>query len=137
MTDDESPELLRLAAAVADGHAVDWSSAESSASADDSGVIRELKALSELVSVHRSVAPPSVEGAGVRTAWGQLEIRHEIGRGSYATVYLAWDPGLEREVALKLLHLPPGAEQSAAVLQEARLLARVDHPNVVRLFGID
>src|SRR6476620_7665473 len=137
--DDESPELLRLAAAVADGQAVDWPNVESSASVDDSTVIRELRALSELVAVHRSVSVPLVPGdaPGLKDAWGPLEIRREIGRGAYATVYLAWDPGLEREVALKLLNAAPGAEQSAAVVQEARLLARVDHPNVVRVFGID
>jgi TolB-like protein/Tfp pilus assembly protein PilF len=137
--DDESPELLRLAAAVADGQAVDWPNVESSASVGDSTVVRELRALSELVAVHRSVSVPLVPGdaPGLKDAWGPLEIRREIGRGAYATVYLAWDPGLEREVALKLLNAAPGAEQSAAVVQEARLLARVDHPNVVRVFGID
>jgi serine/threonine-protein kinase len=135
MAEDESPELLRLAAAVADGHAVDWPSAESSASLDDSTVVRELRALSELVAVHRSV-PLNAEADRTRAEWGQLEVRREIGRGSFATVYLAWDPSLEREIALKLLRTAE-ADQSAAILQEARLLARVDHPNVVRVFGIE
>ena len=109
--DEESPELLKLAAAVADGQAVDWPNAESSASVDDSTIIRELRALSELVAVHRSVSVPIVADApGLKGEWGPLEIRREIGRGSYATVYLAWDPGLEREVALKLLHTAPASE---------------------------
>ena len=68
------------------------------------------------------------------TTWGPLELRRTIGQGRFGTVHVAWDPGLEREVALKLLH---EADQSAAVIQEARLLARVRHPNVVTVYGVD
>jgi len=49
-------------------------------------------------------------------------------------VHVAWDPSLEREVALKILR---SADQSAAVIREARLLARVRHPNVVTVYGVD
>ena len=44
------------------------------------------------------------------------------------------DPGLEREVALKILRTSDG---SAAVLQEGRLLAKVRHPKVVAVYGVD
>lgn len=66
--------------------------------------------------------------------WGPLELRRTIGQGRFGTVHVAWDPGLEREVALKILH---DADQSASVIQEARLLARVRHPNVVTVYGVD
>src|SRR5688572_4188969 len=66
--------------------------------------------------------------------WGPLELRRTIGQGRFGTVHVAWDPRLEREVALKILRR---ADQSAAVLQEARLLARVRHPNVVTVYGVD
>ncbi len=66
--------------------------------------------------------------------WGPLELRRTIGRGRFGTVHVAWDPSLEREVALKILRK---ADQSAAVIQEARLLARVRHPNVVTVYGVD
>src|SRR3954452_21483914 len=82
--DEESPELLRLAAAVADGRAVDWPNVESSASIGDSTIIRELKALSELVAVHRSVSVPVVgrdDAPVLKGAWGPLELRREIGGG--------------------------------------------------------
>jgi serine/threonine-protein kinase len=68
------------------------------------------------------------------STWGPLELRRTIGHGRFGTVFVAWDPGLEREVALKILH---EADQSAAVIQEARLLARVRHPNVVTVYGVD
>ena len=66
--------------------------------------------------------------------WGSLECRRRIAGGSFGTVYLAWDPALEREVALKVLR---AAGRSHTVIQEGRLLARVRHPNVVTVYGID
>jgi serine/threonine protein kinase/tetratricopeptide (TPR) repeat protein len=69
-----------------------------------------------------------------RLTWGPLEIRKTIGHGRFGTVHVAWDPSLEREVALKILR---SADQSAAVIREARLLARVRHPNVVTVYGVD
>src|SRR6185436_11025207 len=66
--------------------------------------------------------------------WGALECRRKIAGGTFGTVYLAWDPALEREVALKVL---PAANRSHTVIQEGRLLARVRHPNVVTVYGID
>ncbi len=66
--------------------------------------------------------------------WGALECRRKIAGGSFGAVYLAWDPALEREVALKVL---PAAGRSHTVIQEGRLLARVRHPNVVTVYGID
>ena len=69
-----------------------------------------------------------------RLTWGPLEIRRTIGHGRFGTVHVAWDPSLEREVALKILR---SADQSAAVIREARLLARVRHPNVVTVYGVD
>jgi eukaryotic-like serine/threonine-protein kinase len=62
--------------------------------------------------------------------WGRLELHERVGEGAFGEVYRAFDPQLEREVAVKLLHV---AKASAArrVLDEARALARVHHPNVV------
>ena len=71
----------------------------------------------------------------VASRWGHLEIRGEIGRGASGTVYRAWDPKLAREVALKLL--APDALESADALAEGQLLARLNHPHIVRVFGAD
>ena len=68
------------------------------------------------------------------TRWGHLEIRNEIGRGASGTVYRAWDPRLAREVALKLL---ASDSQTEAALEEGRLLARLNDPYIVRVFGAD
>ena len=63
-------------------------------------------------------------------AWGRLQLRERLGEGSFGEVYRAFDPQLEREVAVKLLHVGKPKAMSR-VLAEARALARVRHPNVV------
>ena len=63
-------------------------------------------------------------------AWGRLELRERLGEGSFGEVYRAFDPQLEREVAVKLLHVDKPKAMSRA-LAEARALARIRHPNVV------
>jgi len=78
-------------------------------------------------------APPAGE------AWGRFRLRARVGHGSFGEVYRAWDPDLEREVALKLLL--PGSVGSdneyRAMLREARALAAVQHPNIVHVYGVD
>ena len=66
--------------------------------------------------------------------WGQLVLLEKVGEGSFAEVYRAWDPALEREVALKLLR---AVNEDPTLVQEARMLARVRHPNVVLVYGVD
>jgi serine/threonine-protein kinase len=71
-----------------------------------------------------------------------LEIRSKLGEGVFGEVYLAWDPTLEREVALKLLRVTqPAATQPSGIaphlLQEARNLARLRHPNIVSVYGAE
>jgi serine/threonine protein kinase len=84
-------------------------------------------------SLHKPSASDGTASSPLLTRWGPLEIRRTIGQGRFGTVHVAWDPALEREVALKILR---NANQSSAVIQEARLLARVRHPNVVTVYGV-
>ena len=61
-----------------------------------------------------------------------------MGRGSFGEVYRAFDPTLQRHVALKLL-LPVGLHpdvEANSLLREARAMARVRHPNVVPIYGV-
>ncbi len=72
---------------------------------------------------------------------GRFELRRELGQGAQATVWLGYDPRLEREVAVKLMR--PGAETAddkASVtqwLQEARSVSRLNHPHIVPVFEAD
>jgi len=66
--------------------------------------------------------------------WGTLEVRCLLGAGSFGEVYQAWDPALQRDVALKLRSSETGALRW---LDEARNLARVRHPHVLTVHGAD
>ena len=63
-------------------------------------------------------------------------IERTLGRGGMATVFLAHDRELQRPVALKVLadHLTGDAAVRKRFLREARLAARLSHPNVVQVF---
>ena len=71
--------------------------------------------------------------------WGAFEDLQRVGSGSFGEVYRAFEPTLQRHVALKLL-LPNRVsrdEEVNALLREARAIARVRHPNVVPIYGVD
>ena len=66
---------------------------------------------------------------------GRFEIRGELGRGAQSVVYLAWDPQLQREVAIKTLHFTrTDPARNATLLDEARTASKFRHPNVVPIF---
>jgi len=71
--------------------------------------------------------------------WGALEIIEKVGAGGFGEVFRALDTVLHREVALKLRRLAGEAEAAAfqVHLEEARRLARVRHPNVLVVHGVE
>ena len=74
-----------------------------------------------------------------RTLAGErYELEDRLGHGGMATVYLARDLKLDREVAIKLLadNLAGDDEVRKRFSREARLAARLDHPNVVQVFDV-
>ena len=110
------------------------------------------------MSSPQGAAPPVLPHAGDAlppgTRLGEFEIRQIIGSGGFGIVYLAWDHALEREVALKeympvtLAGRGPGPrvtirsishEETFALglrsfVNEARMLARFDHPSLVKVY---
>jgi serine/threonine-protein kinase len=71
---------------------------------------------------------------------GRYRLQRELGRGAMGTVYLATDPTIGREVAIKTLPLMQayeGREQEAAAerfFKEAEAVGRLDHPNIVTIY---
>lgn len=72
---------------------------------------------------------------------GRYLVRARIARGGMATVYLAKDRRLDRDVAVKIMHphLTEGTDVAARFRREARAAARLAHPGVVGVYdqGID
>ena len=59
----------------------------------------------------------------------------EIGRGGMGVVFQGWDTLLQRKVAIKILNQEAlGGGGTDRLLEEARVIARLDHPNIVTLF---
>jgi len=64
--------------------------------------------------------------------FGRYRIAHRIGSGGMGTVYAAFDPTLDRTVALKVLHdKVEDVDAEQRLLREAQAMARLNHPNVV------
>jgi serine/threonine protein kinase len=137
---------------VADGTPIDWNALDSKASDEDTReLLHQLRVVAELAGAYRLLEPPesadrtraaSVGPVVADTAprkWGRYELVEKLGRGTFGTVYRAWDPELERHVAIKLLNTRQGVKDSlkARVLQEGRAIAKVNHPNVVSVLGVE
>ena len=68
---------------------------------------------------------------------GRFEIVRELGRGAQSVVYLARDPQLQREVAIKTLHFSsPDPQKNQQLLSEARMVSQLRHPNIVPIFEV-
>lgn len=127
------PTLDRIADAILDGIPIDWRSVDTE-DLPDKALVEQLKTLAALGmrSTSGSMTPEPWR-------WGHLQVFDRIGHGAFGDVYRAWDPRLDREVALKLLRsdVLDDAGPSCAVIEEGRLLARVRHPNVVTIYGAE
>ncbi len=148
----DSDDILRMAEAIADETPVDWDSC-AAITPEDKLRLEHLKVVEAVAAAYRSLhsSDPGSEdsspsGARHRPApgrvlfeWGHLKVLEKLGDGSFGEVFRAYDPLLDREVALKLWR----AEQAAPAatrrhfVQEARRLARVRHPNVIVVHGAD
>lgn len=74
--------------------------------------------------------------AGGSVAGGRYQLRDLLGEGGMASVYLAYDSALDRQVAIKTLHTELGREQSfrERFRREAQAVAKLQHTNIVSVF---
>ena len=70
---------------------------------------------------------------------GPYEIREEIGRGGMATVYRAYQPTVDRDVAIKVITKAIAHDDSVIqrFQREARLIARLEHPHILPVYDFD
>lgn len=65
---------------------------------------------------------------------GRFRIQQALGRGAQGVVYLAHDPQLDRQVALKSLNIDArSADRTQRLLEEARTMGKLTHPNIVKV----
>jgi hypothetical protein len=134
--------LERIAGGVSDGQAVDWAAATAEASPDEQHEVAALRDLARIADFNRQLQRTGADEpltAGAPERWGGLLLLERAGTGASGEVWRAWDARLQREVALKFLQpRADGAPRTdAALLAEARAIARVRHPGVVAVYGID
>jgi len=69
---------------------------------------------------------------------GKYELRGKLGEGNMATVFNAWDPDLEREVAVKMLKYKLSYDEVFLdrFEHEARTIASLNHPNIINVYEI-
>ncbi|GEM_PF-5056891 len=137
----EDDRLLRIAKAVSDSEAVDWSEAQAKANdPEERELVRLLRDISHVTELQRTrtrhAARESRAPQGP-SIWGQLQLGEKLGEGAAAQVFRARDSELDREVALKLFHHDEriGPAQRHALLLEGRNLAQLRHENVVTVLG--
>lgn len=81
-------------------------------------------------------ARPSLPPGSPKTI-GRFEVRGVLGSGAQATVWLGFDPRLEREVAIKWMNHAAQAAAGYDWRREARSVSRLTHPHIVPVFEAD
>ncbi|MEO8678883.1 MAG: protein kinase [Vicinamibacterales bacterium] len=139
----EKAKFHDLAAAVADGRAVDWKGlAGESSEPGRQRLVEQFRVIASIASAHsvdsesgdpgdgpppgpastpattrgshRVTGKPAAHEPGELGHWGDLILIEEVGQGSFGTVYRAHDPQLDRAVAVKLLHRTSSNDEQLA-----------------------
>ncbi|HEX4450395.1 MAG TPA: serine/threonine-protein kinase [Kofleriaceae bacterium] len=80
---------------------------------------------------------PSGAAQPIGDSLGRYKLERMLGEGGMGVVHCAFDPDLERRVALKVLRRSDGADDARQrLLREARAMARLTHPNVVAVHEV-
>jgi tetratricopeptide (TPR) repeat protein/predicted Ser/Thr protein kinase len=86
---------------------------------------------------HTEPQPTGEAGLRAGDRIGRYVLISSVGQGGMGVVFLAYDPELDRKVALKLLRLGLlGREGKQRLIREAQALARLSHPNVVPVYDV-
>ena len=127
MVDLEADTDAQLALAVVDGGPSDRRPAAAGQHPD---VVDQLESVRVIVNAFDAlgIVPRSTPMPPPAPSWGPFVLNEEIGRGRFGVVCRAFDPAVDRDVAVKLYS---GRELPA----EPRWMGRVTHPNVVTVFG--
>jgi len=144
----EREQYHALLESLADGADVDWGALESSAATSaERRRYRNLRLVARVAELHRTLTLDEDESfrdreserdtSEIPATWGHLQVRERLASGGYGEIYVAHDPQLNIDVALKLLRRSAASGSLDQLLGEARTLAQLRHPNVVTIHGAD
>ena len=124
----DHPAVMAVAASISEGVPVNWARGRVRRATPRPPPSSTSCARSRSVSKFSEPVP---------ARWGEFTILGEIGHGAYGTVYRAHDQNLSLDVALKVIRerRPAPFLNPDRALNDARLLAQLNHPNIVRIFG--
>ena len=125
---EDDPRLLAAAEAVASRKSVDWLRLRRECG---DKAVDGLQAIEKLLNQFATHEPRWPQ---VGDSWRHLKIKDQLGTGGDSVVFRAFDALLQRDVALKLRF--PRSQSLQAKLSEGQRLARVDHPNVLKVHGV-
>jgi tetratricopeptide (TPR) repeat protein len=130
-------------AAVASGAITDIARASVDAHLDVCTECRRLVSLLASAPAHAEPHGDARSGTGAGrlhrgATVGRFVVLERVGAGGMGVVYSAYDPELERNVALKLIAFfdEDGAKAREVLAKEAKAMARVSHPNVVAIHDV-
>ncbi|HTJ44712.1 MAG TPA: serine/threonine-protein kinase [Kofleriaceae bacterium] len=108
------------------------------ASEPPSGGTTDVASAGHLDTMVAGDAPAAREDSalGRGDAVGRYTILEPLGAGGMGVVYAAYDPQLDRKVAIKLLHRRGRAGGTSRLLREAQAMAKLSHPNVVAVLDV-
>jgi eukaryotic-like serine/threonine-protein kinase len=91
---------------------------------------------SEPAATTDSLPHSSGEAAEVPERLGRYLVIQQLGAGGMGVVYKAYDPDLDRKVAVKLLRGQGTEHARGRLLREAQAMAKLSHPGVVPVFDV-
>jgi serine/threonine protein kinase len=104
---------------------------------DDDDDPRRLATLSETEPLGPAIG--GRDGVAVGSTLGRYRLRERLGEGGMGVVFAAHDPELDRTVAVKVLHPGlggPGSAGEQRLRREGQTMARLTHPNVLRVYDV-
>lgn len=100
----------------------------------DSAFLRTSSGGEEIASRARLKTNPE---PGLPGRLGRFQLRSKIGEGGMGVVYSAWDPKLNRTVAIKVLRSDEHGERAhARLFREARAMAQINHPCLISVYEV-
>ena len=100
-------------------------------------ILRGYVAENVLVEIDDEFIDPENEMITTDTRFSRFTLHEEIGHGGMGKVFRAFDPSLDKEIALKILNINSSQKMAKRFIFEGQILANLHHRNIVKFYEID